>query len=74
MYQEIEDCLTEGQCELCGGLQKCPLDDKLFNFLTENNFDPNLLNQYHSVKAKYSNYSNKNDYSSCIFLSEIKRN
>jgi hypothetical protein len=54
MYQEIEDCLTEGQCELCGGSLKCPLDDKIFNF--------------------YADFTNENDYSSCIFISEVKRN
>ena len=74
MQEEVELCLTEGQCELCGSGNKCPLDTRLFNFLSENNFDPYVMTQYHRVKTKYQDYKNDNDYSSCIFLSEVKRN
>ncbi|MHA1983243.1 MAG: hypothetical protein ACW967_02735 [Candidatus Hodarchaeales archaeon] len=66
--------MTDGQCDLCGGSPKCPLDDKIFNFLKENSFDPRIMVLSQEVKTKYANYTNENDYSSCIFLSEIKRN
>jgi hypothetical protein len=75
MFNDIEICLTEKKCEVCGSTEnKCPLDEKIFNFLTENNFDPRVMVLSQEVKTKYADYTNDKDYSSCIFLSEVKRN
>lgn len=74
MINDIENCLTDKTCDVCGSTEiKCPLDAKIFNFLTENNFDPRVMILAHQVKTKFDDYSRESDYSSCIFLSEVKR-